>query len=315
MTMLALLSLPALALSAAALQERAPAPRDAMATPDPELLALFDYDAGADPALDIVSIQDAGDMRVLDVTYESPQGGRVPGLLFEPSGAGDGGGPYAGLIMMHGMPGSREDARGWAPDFVRRGCVVLAISAPWARSKDGPRLTFGEEDRQNQIQLIQDLRRGVDLLGILPYVDAERIGYVGGSYGGAMGGLLAGVEDRIKAYVLMVGDGGLVAHSRAEAVIPPPGLDMEEWQRWLGWMEPIEPANWVRFARSELLFQNGRADQMVPARSAEAYHAAAEGTRKTVIWYETGHGITGEMLRDQLDWLSKRIGLAAPAGG
>ena len=32
----------------------------------------------------------------------------------------------------------------------------------------------------------------VDLLQMLPNVDAERIGYVGGSYGGAMGGLLAG---------------------------------------------------------------------------------------------------------------------------
>ena len=39
-----------------------------------------------------------------------------------------------------------------------------------------------------------------------PLVDAERMGYSGGSYGAAMGGLLAGVEKRIKAYVVMKGD-------------------------------------------------------------------------------------------------------------
>jgi cephalosporin-C deacetylase-like acetyl esterase len=57
-----------------------------------------------------------------------------------------------------------------------------------------------------------DLRRGVDLLTQHQKVDPARISYIGYSYGAAMGGLLAGIEPRIKAYGLMVGDGGLVNH-------------------------------------------------------------------------------------------------------
>ena len=58
-----------------------------------------------------------------------------------------------------------------------------------------------------------DLRRGVDLLLSRPDVAKDRLGYAGGSYGGAQGGLLSGVETRIKAYVLVVGDGRAVRHN------------------------------------------------------------------------------------------------------
>ena len=54
--------------------------------------------------------------------------------------------------------------------------------------------------------MIIDLRRAVDLLASRSDVDPERIAYLGVSYGGMMGGLLASIEDRLQAYVLIVGD-------------------------------------------------------------------------------------------------------------
>ena len=282
-------------------------------TPDPELLKLFAYDDGADPLLDIVSTQEAGTYRLMDITYESPMGGRVPGYIFEPLEEGE----HAGIIMMHGLPGSRDDALGWAPEVVAQGAVVLAISAPWARpGVEGGPVTFTDKDPENQVQLMQDLRRGVDLLQMLPNVDAERIGYVGGSYGGAMGGLLAGIEHRIKTYILVLGDGGLVAHFRGdeEREAPPEGISWERWNEWLSMMKPIEPSSWVGFAQAELLFQNGKTDPYVPAKYAELYHRSAEGTKHTVKWYETGHDITVEIRRDQMKWLAKRLGMKPPSG-
>ena len=41
-------------------------------------------------------------------------------------------------------------------------------------------------------------------------MDPRRLGYVGHSYGATLGGVLSGIERRVKAYVLMA---GLVAHS------------------------------------------------------------------------------------------------------
>jgi hypothetical protein len=57
----------------------------------------------------------------------------------------------------------------------------------------------------------------------------------------------AGVEDRIKAYVLAVGDGGLVSHFAGpdDADGPLQALPAEERERWLAAMRPIEPINFI----------------------------------------------------------------------
>ena len=86
--------------------------------------------------------------------------------------------------------------------YAEYGAVVIYVDPPSFRPQDtGARgiLTFTEQDREEQIQLIIDLRRAIDLLMIRPDVDPERIAYLGVSYGGAMGGVLAGIDHRLKA--------------------------------------------------------------------------------------------------------------------
>lgn len=292
-------------------------PASACAQSDPSRapLATFDYDADAPLDVREVSTEDRGGYTVVDLTYASPAGGRVPALLYAPKGEG----PFAGLILMHGMPGSRQNAARFAASYVKAGAVVLAITAPFARPNDEarrPTITFTDQDRAEQIQLIQDLRRGVDLLAAHPRVDAARIGYSGGSYGGAMGGLLAGVEKRIKAYVLWVGDGGLVAH-----VTGPDDegggfqrLPSERRTAWLRAMEPIEPLRFVgRAAPSALFFQAGRHDQLIPVADAERYIAAGSEPKR-VQWYDAGHGLNQDAFRDQALWLEEMIGIDAAKG-
>ena len=277
-----------------------------------EPLTTFDYDF--DRPLEISeksSIDEATYTRV-DITYASPGGGSVPAYLYEPEGEG----PFAGLILLHGMPGSRENATRFAERFVETGAVVLAITAPFARPDDTPRerpITFTLQDREEQIQLIQDLRRGVDLLIDHPKVDVERIGFSGGSYGAAMGGLLAGVETRIKAYSLWVGDGGLVAHTTGPDDLRGPffRLSAEQQETWLRAMEPIEPIRFVGSAApAALFFQAGRNDRAVPAADAEQFMAAGSEP-KTIQWYDTGHGLNSAAFRDQAEWLGRMIGIDA----
>lgn len=304
------LLIPALLL--AAQDSRAPEPPRAQADPAPieaETLALFDYDREAPLEIEEVGVDSYADYTVADITYASPAGGTVPAYLYQPNGEG----PYAGIVLMHGMPGDRRDSRRFADRYVGTGAVVVAISAPWARP-DGPRddiVSFTVKDRDEQIQLIQDLRRAVDLLESFPWVDKERIAYVGGSYGGAMGGLLAGVEHRIKAYALMVGDGGLVAHFAAPDGKPKSreNIDPKVWKAWRAQMDPIEPTRFVAHAApSQLLFQNGKTDQLVPAVDAKVYQAAGSEP-KTILWYEHGHAVSHQVLTDQVEWLAERIGI------
>ena len=72
----------------------------------------------------------------------------------------------------------------------------------WGKTMGEP-----EHDRQEHTKTTIDLLRAVDLLTSRSEVDAGRIGYVGHSFGALFGGILAGVEKRIKAFVLMSGVG------------------------------------------------------------------------------------------------------------
>jgi hypothetical protein len=126
-----------------------------------------------------------------------------------------------------------------------------------------------------------------------------------------MGGLLAGVEDRLKTYVLKVGDGGLVTHvtgpeDRAAWLAKPE----EQRQQWVTWMWPIEPIHYIGCASpAALLFQNGTLDSSVPP--ADGLHYQEAGSEpKTACWYRAGHGLDAASVKDATEWLSEMIGIS-----
>lgn len=271
----------------------------------------FDYDGGAplqirtgDESAEIIPDVRTGGVRITSISYTSPKGGRVPALLFVPTREG----PHAGLIAQHGMPGGKDDLWLDALELARLGAVVIAIDAPFAR-RDGEPVAFTPRDREEQVQLIIDLRRGVDLLRSRPDVDPDRIAYLGYSYGGAMGGLLAGVEHRIAAFVLMVGDGGLVEHSSGpdDAGLLS-SLEPRRREEWLDAMNPIEPLTWIKRARAPLLFLSGRHDQLVPPRDAARYERAAPEP-KQIRWYDSDHALPPRAWCDAAHFLGTHIGI------
>ena len=128
-----------------------------------------------------------------------------------------------------------------------------------------------------------------------------------------MGGLLSGVEDRIQAYVFMVGDGGLVSHFTGPdnlfgtlSVV----MDKTERQSWQKSMWPIEPIHYVGHAEpAALLYQSARNDEAVSLDDSIRYHWAGSNPKK-VIWYDSGHWpLPGGYLNDQTDWLAQYIGI------
>ena len=270
-----------------------------------ERKGLFAYDDGAPLSVRVRDSWQSANVRVTSLTYASPMGGRVPALLVSPPGDG----PFAGLIAQHGLPADRFGMLQVAEELARLGAVVVAIDAPWARRREVP--MFTKRDRADQIQLIVDLRRAVDLLQSRDDVDDDRIGYLGISYGAAMGGLFAGVEDRIAAFVLAVGDGGLVTHFTGpeDANGPLSQLPPSRRKRWLAAMEPIEPLNWIGRADAPILFQSGRNDEAVPPADAREFQQAAHEP-KDVRWYDSGHFLTPQASCDAARWLENRIGIA-----
>ena len=270
---------------------------------------LFDYDYQAPLTVTEISVQQEDGYTVYDIHYPSPKGGNVPTYLVVPDGTG----PFAGLILMHGSSGSRESLMPLAKDLVLTGAAVLTISGPAARTPNRDWIQFTPQDREEQIQLIIDLRRGVDVLIEYTGVDRSRIGYIGYSYGAAMGGLLAGVEFRIKAYGLMVGDGGLVNHFMEDG--QPVGgfesLPLGTREEWLRAMEPIEPIYFIDNAYpASLFFQNARFDSLVTEADALADKAAGSEPKR-VEWYDSGHGLPTQAYFDMVEWLAEQIGIDA----
>lgn len=128
-----------------------------------------------------------------------------------------------------------------------------------------------------------------------------------------MGGLLAGIEPRIKAFGLMVGDGGLVSHFTANGtpLTELNRLSEEQREAWLEWMEPIEPIRFVgRAATAHLFFQNALRDEAVTREDALAYQAAGSEP-KQIEWYESSHFLPAEAFQHMASWLGTEIGIDA----
>jgi dienelactone hydrolase len=279
-----------------------PAPASALTT------FAYDREAAYDPEIQLLGTE--GTVGIHGLSFLSPRGtDRATGRLFVPQGAG----PFAGILLMHGMPGNAEQMTGYGSLLARHGAVVVALDAPFAR-RGGEPLRLTEADSVEQVQLMADLQRAVDLLVARPDVDASRLGYVGISYGGAMGALFVGIERRLKAGVLVVADGGLVTHLTGpeDGGSPVAALSCAERRRWLESMIPVEPVKYVGFASpTPLLLQSGRHDDLVPPRDAERLHAAAPNP-KTIQWYEAGHSLGVTAVRARSLWLHEHLGMLAP---
>jgi dipeptidyl aminopeptidase/acylaminoacyl peptidase len=268
-------------------------------------LALFAYDAAAPLNLQKTLESTTRGVEVSAISFASPDGGSVTGLLFDPVTRSS---PRPGIVLMHGMPGNARGTAAQAQLLADFGAVVIAIDAPFAR-RGGQPVRFTSQDRAEQIQLIKDLQRAVDVLRARPNVDAARIAYMGISYGGAMGALFVGVERRIKAGVLVVGDGGLVSHFTGPEDFGFLGsLSCATRVNWFRTMAPIEPIRFIAHASPALLLQNGRSDTLVPMADALQLHAAAPQPR-TILWYDAGHGLNQQAMFDRHDWLHTQIGL------
>lgn len=250
------------------------------------------------------------------ISFRSPKGGRATGRLYRPAGVAAGT-RLAGLILGHGAPGNTDNMAPRAEYFAAKGFVVVGIDAAFARRDPRAPMDFTVRDSVEQVQTIVDLRRLVDALAARPDVDARRIAYLGISYGAAIGGALAGVEPRLAAVILAVGDLGVAEHFRAEdggwlRQFLPDELSDAQLAGWARMMAPISGVTWFPRADGTRLFlQNNTQDQAVLPHVARAFHAQApEGTR--IRWYESGHRLTAQHYVDHLQFLHEKLGTPAP---
>ncbi len=119
------------------------------------------------------------------VRFKSFDGMEIPGLLYKPKGIKDGE-KVPALLWIHGGPGgqTRLNYSAALQHLVNHGYAVLAVNN---RGSSGYGKTFyAADDRKHGNEDLRDCVESKKHLATLPYIDTDKIGIYGGSYGGYM---------------------------------------------------------------------------------------------------------------------------------
>lgn len=119
------------------------------------------------------------------VRYESFDGLEIPSILYRPKGA-SAANPVPALVWVHGGPGgqTRQGYSATMQHLVNHGYAILGANN---RGSSGYGKTFYHlDDKRHGEEDLQDIVYGRKYLERLDWVDPDRIGVIGGSYGGYM---------------------------------------------------------------------------------------------------------------------------------
>lgn len=282
-----------------------------------DLAHEFNYDRKAP-----LDVREAGRQRrdgvtIIDLSYASPRGGRVPAYLAVPAGRG----PFAVILFGHWMmPGSpfrnRREFLDEAVVLARSGAVSLLIDAPLVRpgfAEEKDELRAQAQSAEASRQQVIDFRRGLDLLTARRDVDPTRIAYVGHSYDAHIGGILSAVEKRIGSFVLMAG-----GFSDEEYVFDPDNAEMQKVRQRIG-EKTIrdffrryafdDPVHFIgHSAPASVFLQFGSEDKPIPEKLARHYYDLFSEPKK-IAFYKAGHALNSEARTDRVQWLTERLAL------
>jgi dienelactone hydrolase len=270
--------------------------------PWPEIAALYEYDRSEPLAVRWVPNMD---MTVSGVALRALKfqlgGEEVSAHLALP----DGQGPFPVVVYAPGNGGDWDVLDYWAKDAARlaeqgyAGLLVDETSAPlWTLD--------GKTDVKGFLTYVSLERRALDVLETMPEIDATRIGFAGFSTGAMLGGLLAGVEPRIKAFVL---DGmhngdlsGWTADDRAQ--MKSLGSSPKDYAAQ---MSLVDPTAYLEYGEGgPFLFIWGKEGDVATPGLQKRFVAAA-GKRATVYMQPGGHGISRQASKVLEAWLADNL--------
>jgi dipeptidyl aminopeptidase/acylaminoacyl peptidase len=254
-----------------------------------------------------------------EFTAKIKDGTEVRGLIVKP-GAFQAGRKYPTLLRIHGGPnGQDEHAFNFERElFAANGYVVVAANY---RGSNGRGTAF-----QKAIFADWGGKEVVDLLGAmdqvqtLPFVDADRLGIGGWSYGGILTDYAIATDGRFKAATSGAGSAlqlsmyGVDQYiTQYEHEIGPP------WKAQDLWIKISYPFFHADRIKTPTLFLVGEKDFNVPSVGSEQMYQALKSLgvdTQLVIYPSQFHGITVpsykiDRLQRYLDWYDKYLKTAA----
>jgi dienelactone hydrolase len=270
------------------------------ATVNADLLSQFEYDAAAPLDVQEVKSEVKDGAVVHDITYAGPAG-RIDAFLITPQGDG----PFPAVEFMPGAPGAKYTFYTEAIELAKAGVVSLLPNPPYARPPIEDVVVFEPSDKDGIVQEVKEMRRGIDLLVSRPDVDPSRLGYVGFSWGGSLGGVLSAVERRVRSFVLMSLVPRLSSDMRQLAEDQGIEGDLAAYE---GAMQSIDAINYLPHAAPSAVFlQAGELDtRPSPEDTQEAF--AATSDPKKLETYDAEHELNEQAKADARAWLLDQLG-------
>lgn len=260
------------------------------------------------------------------VRFASYDGVEIPGLLYRPHGAAPGA-QVPAVISIHGGPGGQSRV-GYSENtqyLVNHGYAVYAINN---RGSSGYGKTFFRmDDRKHGEADLDDVVAAKTMLAETGWVDPERIGVMGGSYGGYL--TLAALTFRPEEFACGVDLFGISNWVRTMESIPPwwesfrealyqemgdPATDADRLRR----ISPLFHADRIR--RPLMVLQGANDPRVLKVESDEIVEAVkANGVPvEYVLFEDEGHGFTSKENRQEawtriLGFLDQHLAGEAPA--
>ncbi len=263
---------------------------------------------------------DAIDMRPAEeVWIDSPAGQKVHAFLIKPHNFNPNK-KYPAIINVHGGPQGQwtDGFRGDWQMYPGSG-YVLIFPNPHGSTGYGQKYT-DEISGDYGGKVFQDVMAVTDYLAKLPYVDADRLGAMGWSYGGYMMNWLQGHTTRFKAIVSMMGLYNLKSFYGATEELWFPQWDLGgtpwESQQYKKW----SPDAYVKNFKTPTLIITGERDYRVPYTQSLEYFTALRKKNidaRLIVFKNDGHWPNGIKsmpfyYNAHLDWFYKYLG-GAPA--
>jgi dipeptidyl aminopeptidase/acylaminoacyl peptidase len=244
------------------------------------------------PEIDVLDLVEAEVVR-----FASHDGLEIPGLLYKPHGA-SADNKVPALVWVHGGPGgqSRIKYNALLQTLVNHGYAVYAINN---RGSSGyGRRFFTADDRKHGQADLDDCVAGKSMLINTGYIDPQRIGIIGGSYGGYL--TLAAMSFRPEEFAVGVDIFGISNWIRTLENMPPWWESQREAlyaeighpQKDREYLESISPLFHANRIVRPLMVLQGANDPRVGKSESDDIVAAARGNGAPVeylVFENEGH--------------------------
>jgi dipeptidyl aminopeptidase/acylaminoacyl peptidase len=230
------------------------------------------------------------------VSWQSFDGRTIPGFLLRPRGAPNG--PRPTVVQVHGGPEGQARPL-WNPLTVALVAAGFNVLQPNVRGSSGyGRAYMSLDDVRLRMDSVRDLDAGAAWLAESGVTPADRIGVIGGSYGGFM--TLAAItfcaDRRWAAAVDIVGIASFTTFFARTAPWRRPlrAAEYGDPVKDADFLESISPLNFIDRIQAPLMVIHGANDPRVPVQEAEQIVTTlrARGREVDYLRYEDeGHGL------------------------